>query len=301
MAENFLHRVKAAKSPPRNDEQNYSGSNGPERRDLRIAHAPQHRGIDANELDQKSFQPEQHKKLARDHARTKRMLNGARASPPDVRIDQHAGDEFIDRRGMNSAVRRRSPLRTGLGCRHQAVGKCHAPRQSCWAAVVAVARNEAANAPHGIAHRGSRARNIEHGEHAHAVTPRKVEQRRDSCHESAEPGKPAAEPIHQRTEAVQSFSVKAVNRRINDVPDFCAHNAGYRNKGHNVVSIDTQFAALDLGFQRKECRGKSHQHQQAKGRQLKLANVNIRKQCLCLVEDRFKKQYKLPNRRNCQN
>ena len=66
----------------------------------------------------------------------KRMLDGACAAPPYIPADQHAGDEFIDRRGMHGAVLRpafSAHVHAGLRGGNQAVRKGHAPRQLVWA------------------------------------------------------------------------------------------------------------------------------------------------------------------------
>src|ERR1051326_4431148 len=100
VVQDFVYRIYLAKSTPRNDQQDHSGKDGQQRGQLRVAHAPQNPGIDADELHQEALNAEQDQKFAGDHAGTKRMLYGARAAAPYVPINEHAGQEFIDRRGM---------------------------------------------------------------------------------------------------------------------------------------------------------------------------------------------------------
>src|SRR5471030_1583075 len=93
MVQDLVYGIYFAKSTPRNDQQNYSGHDGQQRRELRVSHAPEHMRVDAEKLDQKALNAEQDKKFAGNHAGPQRMLNGARAASPYVPADQHADDE----------------------------------------------------------------------------------------------------------------------------------------------------------------------------------------------------------------
>src|SRR4029077_15337048 len=194
VVQNFVNGIFAAKAPPDNDQQDHSGSDGEQRGNLGVAHAEKDPGIDANELDEKTLQPEENEELAGNHAGSERMLDGAGAAAPDIEIDQHAGDEFINGRGMDAAIGRPSPLRADVSGLDQAVRKGHAPGDAGGGSVIAVAGDEAADTAYGVTHSCSGAGNIQHGEHVDAITAREKKQCGNAGDEAAKPGKAAAEP-----------------------------------------------------------------------------------------------------------
>src|SRR5882724_11665454 len=116
--------------------------------------------VDAEELDQKALNAEQDKKLPCNHAGPKRMLYRPRAAPPYIPADEHAGDEFINRRGMHRAilrpaVNRARAIRPSGG--NQTIRKGHAPRKVRRLAIVAIAGDEAADATQTVPHGRRRA------------------------------------------------------------------------------------------------------------------------------------------------
>ena len=281
VVEDLVDRVDFAKSTPRKNQQRHSGRDGQQRCRLRVAHPPQHRRVDADKFHQEALQPKQDQELAGNHACCQRMLNRARPAPPDVPVDQHPGKELIKRRRVDPAIRRRAPLRTGQGGGHQSVRKSHAPGKMRGPAVITVAGDQAADASHGITHRRRGAANIQHGELAYAIAPRQRQQCDDPGHKAAEPREPAAKPAQQRAKASEYFSVQAVSRRVRHVPQLRPQNARQRHHRNYAVCVHRQLAALDLPLQGEISGGKSQQHQQAEGRQLQPAKMNIRKQCAC--------------------
>src|SRR5262249_3968147 len=196
-----------------------------------------------------SLQAKEDEKFAGNYAWAERMLNGARAAPPDVKVDQYAGDEFINRRGMDAAIRGRAPLWAGLRGRHQAIRKGHAPGQMRGASIIAIAGDEAADAPHGIAHGCGRAADIEHGQHADAIAARQHQQRSYPRDKSAKPGKAPTEPGQQRPKVFQGRKIRAVSRGVNDMPDLGSQNSGQRGESNHGVRINSmERAALLLRF-----------------------------------------------------
>src|SRR6266446_9363887 len=141
--------------------------------------------------------------------------------------------------------------------------KRHTPGKRSRLTVIAVSRNEAADPADSIADRGRRTCNVQHGQHADAVSPPQEEQHGDAGDESAEPGESLAKPhkeIHEpRAEApqpakalqesgkirdrpLQNRKVQPIDWSINYVPQLASDDAREGHTEDNGVRIDLELA-----------------------------------------------------------
>src|SRR5258708_19896192 len=100
----------AAKSTPRKKQKYRAGDRRDQSEKLRIAHADDHARINTYELNQETRHAAQYQKFANDNAGGERTADRAGASSPEIPTNQHADNEFINRRGISPAPAGPSPL-----------------------------------------------------------------------------------------------------------------------------------------------------------------------------------------------
>ena len=225
----------AFEAPPDGKKNDQAGDYREQRDQLRVAQHAEHRsGIDADEFDQKTRQAGPNKIFSDDFSAGTRAQQRARAQPPEVPKNNHAHQEFVNRRGMDA-----------LCGRHQAVGKTHAPGERCGDAVVAIARNETSDAADGVAERGGRRHYVEHGGNGNLEAARQPEQGEHAGDEAPGPGKSGA------TEKFTNGIGRKLTRRLQHVIQLGAHDAGQGDYQHDGIADVRQSPAAQVGAQHK--------------------------------------------------
>ena len=125
-----------------------------DREDLRRGQAEEPDGVTSNELDEKALDARQHQEPA-EHVPARLRLLGHAVEHEE---DRHHDEDLEDRRRPDLDARRR---------RHGAVGVRHPQERRRRLAVVAVARELAADAPDGVAKRHGRSHRV--GDQAHLL------------------------------------------------------------------------------------------------------------------------------------
>src|SRR6185437_9334973 len=105
-----------------------------------------------------------------------------------------------------------------LSCWYESVWEAHAPWQGSGNSVIAVAGNQASNAPNAVTQRCRGRGRVEHLEQGNAIMPRQQDKRDEASQESAKPRKAVL--------ADQDFRVrKKVSRRFEHVVQLRAHKS----------------------------------------------------------------------------
>src|SRR5208282_278052 len=188
----LFSRVELVFSTPK---QHRAGKDGQHADDLRVRKAQEYARVDADNFHQIARDARQNQIAAENETFILRAAQKFAAQIPEKCANRAPGQEFVDGRWMHFTVFWPSPLNarpSGASGGHDAVGKAHAPRQRRGLAVVAIAGEQAAHTPDGVAECTRGRKGIEKSQQRKPGTLTQNEKGQETAKQSSEPSETVA-------------------------------------------------------------------------------------------------------------